>query len=376
MQGNVAFSSGSGRPAVAMDLTADHINLVPYQTQEEDEKQKDKKVFSSKKIDLAGLRAVDADISLKAARFLTRDANFRDLELKVALNSGDLRVQSAGGIAGGSLDSDIRFNAAGGTPVFNARLDIKNLLPERLPALQEDPVIREGRTDIHFEGRGAGPSPAAIAASLNGRLLVTTGKGRLLNKATSFAGADVIFSTFRMLNPLAEKEEDSELICGVLNFDIKDGIALAENGIALQTSKVNVLGSGAVDLKTEAIDFRAKPKAREGVGINLAQLGDAVYIGGTLANPRPATDVKGALKTAGTVGTAMATGGLSLLAQGLFSRTFSTDDPCGVALGKKAPGDSEAGQEDAGTAADQKDKSTLEQAGDKVKGAFDSLFGK
>lgn len=41
------------------------------------------------------------------------------------------------------------------------------------------------------------------------------------------------------------------------------------------------------------------------------------------------------LKTAASVGTAVATDGLSILAQGLFDRATADDDPCATALGIK-----------------------------------------
>lgn len=375
--GEASLSLAGSRPQLRAQLQSSRLDLVPFQPEKKQEKQKNEKVFSSQKFDLAGLGAVDADISLKAGRVDTRQAQIRDLDLTVKLDKGVLSIKPVGRIADGSMDADIRLNSASGPPTLEARLNVKNMLPEQLPLFSEDPVIRDGRTDIQFKGSGTGPSPAAMAASLDGKLLVTIGKGQLLNNMADLAGSDVIFSTFQMLNPLSEKEEHSTLNCGVLNFDIQEGIARAKNGIALQTDKVNVLGSGVVDLKTEQIDFRAKPRAREGLGVNLAQLGDVMHIGGTLSNPRPQADVKGALRTAGTVGAAVATGGISLLAEGLFNRTFATDDPCAVALGKKPSGNDRKAGASGSTEKDKprEDKNTLEKAGDAVKGMFDGMFG-
>lgn len=376
LQGQGSLALAETRPKITATLHSDRLNLLPYQP-EEKKKQKDKQVFSSEKFNLTGLQAIDADISLKVQKLQSRQANIAGLNLSAALEHGVLTLKSSGRLADGSLDSDIRLDAAAaGPPKVNVRLDIKNMLPEQLPVFAEDPIIRDGRTDIHFDGRGAGSSPAAVAANLDGKLLVTVGRGQLLNNMANLAGSDLIFSTIQMLNPLAREEDDSDLICGVLNFDIDNGVAQAKDGIALQTSKVNVLGNGVIDLKTEQIDFRAKPKARQGIGLNLAQLGDVVHIGGTLSNPRPVADVGGALKTAGTVGAAVATGGLSLLAQGVFSRTFSTDDPCAVALGEKSPDSSEtAAPSQTQQDNEKQDKNALEKAGDAAKGIFNGLFG-
>lgn len=369
LQGKATWHITEGRPRISADLQSRLINFVPYQAEEPDESEK---LFSSKKLDLTGLSAIDADISFDVDKLRSRTLNLDALTLQATLKEGLLTLKPTGKLAAGQLDGKASLDASAKPAAFQADLDIKQLMPEQLPVFQKDPLIRNGPTDIHFEGRGNGDSVAAIAGNLNGSLVVIVGHGQLLNKVANVAGSDLFFSTFQMLNPLAERENSSELICGVLNFDIKDGIATAENGVALQTAKVNVLGSGVINLKTEAIDFRAKPKAREGLGINIAQLGDIVSIGGTIMNPRTTTNVSGAVRTLGTVGAAVATGGLTLLAEGLYNRAFSTDDPCAVALGKTPTTARENGAKAPAGKPDD-DKNVLEETGDKVKGFFRGL---
>lgn len=360
LTGEATWRMAEQRPYLEADLHAGLLDLVPLQPEAEETE----RLFSRETFDLAALQAIDADIELRVDALHSRSVNMRDTNLKAALRDGQLTLTPAGQLAAGELDGTLTLDGNNDTPQVQVQLRIRQLLPEELPAFQDEPLIREGRTDIDFNGRGHGNSMAAIASSWNGGLLVSVGPGRLLNNFTNLAGSDLLFSTFQMLNPQAQADRDSELVCGVLNFAIEDGIATADNGIALQTARANVLGSGLIDLGTEAIEIRARPKAREGVGVNIAQFSDFVMIGGTLMEPRPVTDVSGALRTAGTVGAAFATGGLSLLAQGLFSRTFSSDDPCGVALGKPSASVQPDGE-----------RGTLDKAGDTVKGLFRGLFG-
>ena len=170
-----------------------------------------------------------------------------------------------------------------------------------------------------------------------------------------------------MLNPGAKKEDGSTLECAVVNFDIKEGIATADKGIAIFTNQMNVIGSGSVNLKTETLDIGITPKAREGVGINVSQLAELVRLGGTLANPTPKTDTKAALKAGLSVGAAVATGGLSLLAQGLLDKSDADENPCDIALGiapKKTAAKPEA------------EKSTVEKTTDTVKDAASAVGDK
>ncbi len=220
-------------------------------------------------------------------------------------------------------------------------------------------------------------------AGSNGQILVNTGSGKLLNDTIDVAGADVIFSALNMMNPLAEKEKHTTLECAVIKFDIKDGIATTDRGVAIQTTKMNIVGSGTLNFKTEEVAMAVKPQAREGLGIGLGSLVDAVSIGGTLAEPSPKVDAATALKTGVTVGAAVATGGLSLLAEGLFKKTTADSNPCDTALGK-APAASPAKTQAAETKADpveekkeqveQKVEDVKEKTEDKIKDALEGFF--
>lgn len=370
VRGSSTLRMIDGHPQLEAELQAQRLDLLPFQPDKS--QQKSSRVFSTEKFDLSGLRAIDVNIGIQADTVLTRTAALEKLSAKIALHQGKLSVTPlSAGVAGGQMNGDITLDASGNIPALNARLELKNILPAELPAIQEKNLIREGRTHISFNGHGRGDSPAAIAGNLTGRLLVETGRGQLLSRTADLAGGDLLFSAFQMLNPLAEREATSQLVCGVLNFHIKEGIATADKGIALQTDKVNVLGSGVIDLRTEALDIRVRPRAREGVGIGLGTLSDSVYIRGTLANPTPAADAAGIARTAATVGGAVATGGLSLIARGLFDRAVASDTPCAVALGH-----AEAQTTREKPAADEKDSSVLEKATDEVRGMFRGLFGR
>jgi len=84
-------------------------------------------------------------------------------------------------------------------------------------------------------------------------------------------------------------------------------------------------------------------------------------LGGTLANPKPGVDTKAALQAGVSAGAAVATGGLSILAQGLLDSSDVDEDPCATALGKKPSTTKEASKKP--------EKSTTSKAIDTVKEA-------
>ena len=94
----------------------------------------------------------------------------------------------------------------------------------------------------------------------------------------------------------------------------------------VRTAAMNVVGSGAINLRTNEIQLHFKTAKRKGFGINLLGIADKfIYIGGTLREPTVAVD-PGRLLIEG--GAAWASGGLTLLAEQLVTRLTASSDPC------------------------------------------------
>ncbi len=96
--------------------------------------------------------------------------------------------------------------------------------------------------------------------------------------------------------------------------------------VGLQTDKLAVASVGMLNLATEALDFSFRVKQREGIGISLTGvINPYIKVGGTLASPALVIDKRRGF-ISGTV--AALTGGLSILAQGVWDRYLSRDDYC------------------------------------------------
>ena len=115
------------------------------------------------------------------------------------------------------------------------------------------------------------------------------------------------------LNPLAVKSDHTNLDCGAIHFDIKDGIAKTPRGLAFQTTEVTWTGGGKINFKTEQIDLRATSKARKGLGISMGDLAKLLQLRGPITDPVLVPDPVGLMKLGAEVGFAVMTGGLSLL---------------------------------------------------------------
>lgn len=386
LAGEGSLALAGPRPRIRGSLTAERIDLTEF-SPAPIPVARATRLISTTPLALEGLKSLDYSGSVRIGALKTHGISLTRVQADVSLVEGRLTLAPAtAAFAGGTLD--VRMSLSAGE-VARLELDLRGngIVPAQLPQLTGKPLIEGGRTNLQFKLAGSGRSPADLLGGGNGQLLVRVGPGVLPQAGIGAVGADLVLGALNGLNPLAARDPRTRLECAVLNFDIVNGLASTEHGIAFRTDKLNVLGGGTVDLKTERIDIGARPKPREGVGLNLAAIGDFVRLGGTLSKPVPVTDAQG-MATAGIkVGAAMATGGLSLLAEGLFDRATGDEDVCAIAAGEqKLPSATTA---TAGTAqapsrdepsvigkASETTKNAVQGVGNAVKGVFKGLFGR
>ena len=381
LTGEAEINLSGARPVLIADLAAAELDLSPFQTQEGQEKAKQtgstgapasetmsaKKVFPSDPLPLAGLKAADMVLQFKTGALITRNLTINDLDLTLKLNNGKLQIAPLSArVAGGGLKANIGLDASSGnTALWDHTVEFRQIEPGQLPGIREKQLLSGAKTDITSKGKGFGASVSAIMAGLDGNLLIRTGKGRITSRTLQSDAANALLNSLTLLNPSMGRQDASALECAVINFAIKDGIAVADNGIGIATGKMNVLGAGNINLKTEALDIGITPRAKPGAGLGAGQLAGLVRLGGTLAAPRARTDTEAALTAGIKAGSAVAAGGWSALARGLLEGdTGMAQNPCDIALGVATLETSPSPQAE---------KNTLEQGSDAVKEAVEGL---
>lgn len=372
MNGEATLNLSGARPALTAATSSNLIDLTPFISDGEKKKaEKKSRVFSAEPLPFELLKKADVNASVSAKKIQHPDMPLENVELKLSLNNGNLDIKP------------FRFNAAGGAATANVSLDassgktgklvtsinIKDFEPSTLPTLQGK--LKGGKTDINIDVSGAGKSIADIMAGLNGTFVVQMGAGTL-KSGKEGEEKSLLLSTFNSVYGSGSKDE-TILQCGVINANIKDGIATLDKGVAFETRAMNLIGSGAINLKTEELDIGIDPEAREGMGLSMGQLAELVRIRGTLAEPKAGPSTKEALKSAATIGAAVATGGISILAQGLFNRATADANPCATALGMKPATTTQNKTESEPTKtapAEETKKDPASALGDKLKGLF------
>lgn len=227
-------------------------------------------------------------------------------------------------IAQGTLQANIALSNVGEAMTLVTSGSVKGLLLESLALLPKD-EFTGGKTNIDFTLQSKGNSTQALASQLQGDFLLVAKEGTIANNSFELIGSDLLLNLINSINPFHKKSKNTALECAVVKTKIENGVLNFKDSIAIKTSKMIVVADGKVDLNTEKLNLGINPKARKGVGVDVASLAKFVAVQGTLAKPAMGVSAGGTLKSIASIGAAISTGGLSLVASSLVDKATSGD---------------------------------------------------
>jgi uncharacterized protein involved in outer membrane biogenesis len=333
---DIALDLSKARPAVSGSVTVPNLDLAalmpPAPAATAAKPAPGAKLFPDDPLPWAALSAVDADLKLTIASLkLPNGQPLSDVVVPVKLTGGRLAANGlSANLLGGQISADLGLNQT--EKALALKATAKGFTAENLSReLKVTDLVTNGPMDVTIDVRGGGNSVRAIMAGLNGAVIGGMGESRIRNDALNIIGADVIMQVLSAINPLGNKDPYTVARCAVVNFQIANGIANTDKGIALVTDKMEVVSTGKIDLARETVDLAIRPKATTGLSVGMGNLTQAVKLAGPLSGPGVAVDAKGAVKALGTLGAAFATGGASLLAQGAADKAEAGGDPCAAA---------------------------------------------
>ncbi len=143
--------------------------------------------WSKAAIDVSALKAVNADISLKAQKIDYGTWPVSKPSLKLTLNNGALEISDLkGGLFGGSIDTNIKVRADVTPLTFESQASFANADLGKLSAamLGTQLVKLSGDGSVKINVKSTGQSPHALINALNGQ-------GSVNGKAITLDGVDV-----------------------------------------------------------------------------------------------------------------------------------------------------------------------------------------
>jgi len=279
---------------------------------------------------LGRLASFDADLDFVVDRLVL------PLGLEVT-NARGRAVVAGGKLVADPLDADLgggtigaRVTADAGTDRARVVAQARDVELSRVGRLAiAGRQATGGRTTSSIDLSGPARSFAAFRAGASGTIRVDVGTMRVEGIALD-AGGEVFARLADAVNPFRRVDPYTELRCFVARLAVRDGIAASERTIALETSRLAASASGTIDLGRETLDLLVRPRSRGGLGIASIELAELVRVSGPWRNPAVKLDKVAAARTAITVGSAIASGGWSLLATPLLG-TRDDPNPCATA---------------------------------------------
>lgn len=335
-------------PDIAAALTSQYLDIEDFiadkpQTTASNSQtsQKSGPMFSSEKIDLSALKTVNAKVDVSAKNIKIPDLDYIGLTMMVTLQNGNLNVSSlTARTVAGDITGNAKLNAAAMPAVAAVKLNADDLKLNTFKPITEH--LKDSTVSANINLTTKGDSVKSFVDALNGQILIEVSEGKIVDKWFNSLPATIGMirnKTNRV--SFSSSDQVSELVCGAINLNVKNGVITSDNQIAIETSAVNFAVSGDINLPQERLSLTmvpSMPTAGEKWQDALA-LTQVVKISGPFTDLKPSVDTK-------KVTQEIAQAGLSKLADRIAEKEgitlplgqSKTDSTAGYNLCEKALG--------------------------------------
>ena len=219
----------------------------------------DDRVFPDQRYNLERLRAMDADVQLRAKQILAPNLPIDTLTAKLSLNNGVLKFEPAKfGVANGRIELYSTFDGTNrpAKVAIDARLlqlDLKRLLGTSTFAQKSFGPI-EGRINIS----GTGESFRELMATASGNSFVAMSGGEVSQLLIELAGLDIA----QTLGVLVRGDKPVAIRCAVVDLHGQDG-QMDVQTLVFDTTDTVIFGEGKIDLRNEQPDIVLTPVPKD-----------------------------------------------------------------------------------------------------------------
>lgn len=258
--GGVALTfSESGRMRVSGALTIPEMDVNPYLPPPPANAQAGvnmQTAWPTTPLDLSGLNALDADLTLAVPALRFQRMRFADARLSLAVNNGaaDARLTQVS-LYGGAGTARLTANAAGNR--ITSTIDVQNIQAEPLLTDAIGFTRVSGRGRLRASVSGAGASQAALMRSLAGDASFTFNDGALKGVNLALVARTIQSALSGQARGEAAATDFAELAA---TFQINNGVAATQD-LRMLNPYVRMDGQGLIDIGGQSIDMRLSPRA-------------------------------------------------------------------------------------------------------------------
>lgn len=378
LRGRLSLTPGSPRIDLKAEATSNLLRVsdfvdLPESAGDDVPPPDDGRIFPDDPLAVDALTAIDATLGIEIKTFDYDGVVLDDVAANLQLVGGRLILQPfEASYSGNTVGGAAELNAAAEPVTLTFKLAGKGIDYGSLLTQTAGVTTLSGKLDVDVDVASKGVSVRQLMADMNGDLRIVSRDGRIDSSALGFLSSDLL----RAVPFLGNQDDARTLKCGVIDFAIVDGIA-APRALLIETGGLNIIGSGAVDLREEKLDLLFDPRAKSTSLVKMAEIG--VRVRGTFLEPEIGPDSASVAKNVASTALGIATGGLSTLAEmafGAAKNAVDDTDYCEVALSGQLP-QRKSGTDGAGESTPPKQHGTggIGSAVEGIGGALDNLFG-
>lgn len=243
-----------------------------------------RKVLPTATLDVARLKAMNADVRYSAAKI----TNVKQLPLDrasvhVVLKDGVLLLEPLDlGVAGGRLTGKLRIDSNRNPVAAQVKLDARSLELGKLFPGVEIAKSNFGKIQGGIDLQGQGNTAAAMLGSSSGNVALLMGSGQISNILLEFAGLD----GGEIIKFLVRGDRNVSMRCAATAFEVKDG-QMNARAFLLDTADTVIYGQGGFNLANETIDLKLRPQPKDP---SILSLRVPLVVGGTFGAPTAGVD--------------------------------------------------------------------------------------
>jgi uncharacterized protein involved in outer membrane biogenesis len=301
------------RPKITFVLASGLLDLTPLIRGSKEEEKKlgqkggrDRRLFPDDPLPFRLLEKVDADILLNARRIQVREAGLEFGRLALTVDDSELGIDTVEAVYKGAKISGYAHFYPGSPPTIATKFLVQNFdLGGFLKETGASDEV-EGHLDIAADVKSRGGSVHTLMAHLDGTAGAVMGKG-YLSKYLDLLGMDL---SRKVIPFWGSNREAGRVNCGVIQFDIKNGLATSQ-AFVFDTELTVLSGEGDINLGTEQVNFLLSPQPKDP---SLFSLATKLRVGGTIQDPTVRPDMLALAKKGVKFLSALAIGPVGLLA--------------------------------------------------------------
>lgn len=211
--------------------------------------------WSDAPLNLSGLRAVNANLTLAIEKLISGKLEFADIATDIALNGGNAKINLGKlSLYGGAAKGTVGLDGSGAGVGLATNLTLSNVDIEKLMTAMSGASKLEGIANLVLNINGRGASQRALVSALGGggNFKINDGTIKGINVASFLRDAK---KGFILSDSSTESTDFTEMTA---SFAIAQGV-VSNKDLSMKSPVLRLAGSGSVSLPARTINYRAVP---------------------------------------------------------------------------------------------------------------------